>query len=52
MENSIDGYHAVPTHDTYMKYLSSTGIRVAGGVSGRGRALGRSCDGFPRGIEV
>lgn len=40
VENSIDGYHAVPTHDTYMKYLSSTGIRVAGGVSGRGRALG------------
>ncbi len=40
VENSIDGYHAVPTHDTYMKYLSSMGIRVAGGVSGRGRALG------------
>ncbi len=40
VENSIDGYHAAPTHDTYMKYLSSMGIRVADGVSGRGRALG------------
>ncbi|MDN4521120.1 aromatic ring-hydroxylating dioxygenase subunit alpha [Mycolicibacterium austroafricanum] len=41
VENSIDGYHAAPTHDTYMKYLSSMGIEVAGGLAGRGRALGR-----------
>ncbi|MEU2004566.1 aromatic ring-hydroxylating dioxygenase subunit alpha [Rhodococcus sp. NPDC019627] len=40
VENSIDGYHAAPTHDTYMKYLSSMGIDVAGGLAGRGRALG------------
>lgn len=40
VENSIDGYHAAPTHDTYMKYLSSMGIRVADGVAGSGRALG------------
>lgn len=40
VENSIDGYHAAPTHDTYMKYLSSMGIEVAGGLAGTGRALG------------
>jgi p-cumate 2,3-dioxygenase alpha subunit len=40
VENSIDGYHAAPTHDTYMKYLSSMGIDVAGGLAGGARALG------------
>ncbi len=40
VENSIDGYHAAPTHDTYMKYLSSMGINVAGGLVGVGRSLG------------
>ncbi|AHC26142.1 MULTISPECIES: aromatic ring-hydroxylating oxygenase subunit alpha [Mycobacteriaceae] len=39
-ENSMDGYHALPTHDTYIKYLSSMGVDVSGGLSGTGRALG------------
>lgn len=40
VENSIDGYHAVPTHDTYMKYLSSMGVDLSGGVDGDAKALG------------
>ncbi|MCE3554484.1 aromatic ring-hydroxylating dioxygenase subunit alpha [Pseudonocardia sp. RS11V-5] len=39
-ENSIDGYHAVSTHDTYFKYLVALGTDLAGGVNGTARALG------------
>ncbi|ODU07601.1 MAG: p-cumate dioxygenase [Pseudonocardia sp. SCN 72-86] len=39
-ENSIDGYHAVPTHDTYFKYLVALGTDLSGGVDGTARALG------------
>jgi len=40
-ENSVDGYHALPTHDTYFKYLTSTGVELgAGGFWGRGCGLG------------
>lgn len=39
-ENSIDGYHAVSTHDTYFKYLVSLGTDLAGGVQGTAKALG------------
>lgn len=39
-ENSIDGYHAVPTHDTYFKYLVALGTDLSGGVAGSARALG------------
>lgn len=39
-ENSIDGYHAVPTHDTYFKYLTALGTSLAGGVAGAPKVLG------------
>lgn len=40
-ENSVDGYHALPTHDTYFKYLTSTGVELgAGGFRGHGCGLG------------
>ncbi len=39
-ENSVDGYHAVPTHDTYFKYLNALGTSLAGGVAGTATALG------------
>ncbi len=39
-ENSIDGYHAVPTHDTYFKYLTALGTSLAGGVGGTAVGLG------------
>jgi p-cumate 2,3-dioxygenase alpha subunit len=39
-ENSIDGYHAVSTHDTYFKYLVALGTDLAGGVNGTAKALG------------
>ena len=32
VENSIDGYHAQSTHDTYFKYLVSIGTDLQGGV--------------------
>ncbi|MGQ0483436.1 MAG: aromatic ring-hydroxylating oxygenase subunit alpha [Pseudonocardia sp.] len=38
-ENSIDGYHAVPTHDTYFKYLVAKGL-VLGALTGGARDLG------------
>ena len=25
VENSIDGYHLIPTHNTYLEYLGGTG---------------------------
>ncbi|MDT5226172.1 MAG: p-cumate 2,3-dioxygenase subunit alpha [Mycobacterium sp.] len=40
VENSIDGYHAESTHDTYLKYLVSIGTELRGGVSGRAIDLG------------
>jgi p-cumate 2,3-dioxygenase subunit alpha len=39
-ENSIDGYHAVSTHDTYFKYLVALGTDLKGGVAGTAKALG------------
>ncbi len=39
-ENSIDGYHAVSTHDTYFKYLVALGTNLSGGVQGTAKALG------------
>jgi len=39
-ENSIDGYHAVSTHDTYFKYLIALGTNLKGGVQGTARDLG------------
>lgn len=39
-ENSVDGYHANPTHDTYFKYLVALGTDLSGGVSGVTRDLG------------
>jgi p-cumate 2,3-dioxygenase subunit alpha len=40
VENSVDGYHAQSTHDTYFKYLSSMGTDLRGGVDGRAVGLG------------
>jgi len=39
-ENSIDGYHAISTHDTYFKYLIALGTSLKGGVQGTARDLG------------
>ncbi|EKF25789.1 rieske domain protein [Mycolicibacterium hassiacum DSM 44199] len=40
VENSVDGYHAQSTHDTYFKYLVSLGTDLQGGVDGRAITLG------------
>jgi len=40
VENSIDGYHAAATHDTYMKFLANMGTDLSTGVDGIGRSLG------------
>jgi phenylpropionate dioxygenase-like ring-hydroxylating dioxygenase large terminal subunit len=40
VENSIDGYHAAATHDTYMKFLVNMGTDLSTGVDGIGRSLG------------
>ncbi len=40
VENSIDGYHAASTHDTYFKYLVDLGTELGAGVSGVTRDLG------------
>ncbi|WP_433296866.1 aromatic ring-hydroxylating oxygenase subunit alpha [Pseudonocardia sp. CA-142604] len=40
VENSVDGYHAVPVHDTYFKYLAELGSESRLTGSGRGRDLG------------
>ena len=40
VENSIDGYHAASTHDTYFKYLVALGTDLSGGVDGISRDLG------------
>ena len=39
-ENSVDGYHAVSTHDTYFKYLVALGTDLTGGVNGVAKPLG------------
>jgi p-cumate 2,3-dioxygenase subunit alpha len=39
-ENSVDGYHAVSTHDTYFKYLVALGTDLKGGVQGTAKDLG------------
>lgn len=40
VENSIDGYHAAATHDTYFKFLVSQGTDLGAGVDGISRSLG------------
>ena len=40
VENSIDGYHAVSTHDTYFKYLVALGTDLSVGVKGTAHDLG------------
>lgn len=40
VENSIDGYHAASTHDTYFKYLVDLGTDLSVGVNGVTRDLG------------
>jgi p-cumate 2,3-dioxygenase alpha subunit len=40
VENSIDGYHAASTHDTYFKYLVSLGTDLSVGVKGVTKDLG------------
>ncbi len=39
-ENSVDGYHALPTHDTYFKYLVARGLVFSGSLDGRAKNLG------------
>jgi p-cumate 2,3-dioxygenase alpha subunit len=41
-ENSVDGYHAVPVHKSYLAYLQGTGALLPGSavVTGRAKALG------------
>ncbi len=39
-ENSLDGYHAMPTHKTYFDYIDSLWSERPKGVQGEGRALG------------
>jgi p-cumate 2,3-dioxygenase subunit alpha len=40
VENSIDGYHAASTHDTYFKYLVDLGTDLSVGVDGLTKDLG------------
>lgn len=45
VENSLDGYHLVPTHQTYLDYISSLGTDLSGEtmtarIPGRAKALG------------
>ena len=45
VENSLDGYHLVPTHQTYLDYITSLGTddsgeTMASRLPGRARALG------------
>lgn len=39
-ENSIDGYHGAPTHQTYFEYLKNMGTDISIGVDGIGLELG------------
>ena len=40
VENSIDGYHVFPTHQTYWDYMALEGMEVPKDRPGIGRALG------------
>jgi p-cumate 2,3-dioxygenase subunit alpha len=40
VENSIDGYHALRVHETYLQYMVSQGYDFRGGLQGVGRSLG------------
>lgn len=40
VENSIDGYHAMTTHITYLTYLKDMGTDLSTGIAGIGRDLG------------
>jgi p-cumate 2,3-dioxygenase alpha subunit len=40
VENSIDGYHALQVHATYLQYMVNQGYDFRGGLQGVGRALG------------
>jgi p-cumate 2,3-dioxygenase alpha subunit len=40
VENSIDGYHALRVHETYLQYMVHQGYDFRGGLQGVGRALG------------
>ena len=45
VENSLDGYHLVPTHQTYLDYISSlgtdeSGLSITQRVPGKAKALG------------
>ncbi len=35
VENSFDGYHGLPTHQRYMRFLEETGVDLKAGLSGR-----------------
>src|SRR5260370_34251902 len=40
-ENSIDGYHVGPTHETYITFLKNQGVSTTGSLSGgEGKDLG------------
>ena len=39
-ENSIDGYHAIPTHQTYFDYMANGSATMMSDRKGFGRALG------------
>jgi p-cumate 2,3-dioxygenase alpha subunit len=40
VENSIDGYHALRVHETYLQYMIGQGYDFRGGLQGVGRSLG------------
>jgi p-cumate 2,3-dioxygenase alpha subunit len=40
VENSLDGYHVFPTHQTYWEYMALEGLQVPKDRQGIGRALG------------
>ncbi|HZA24874.1 MAG TPA: aromatic ring-hydroxylating dioxygenase subunit alpha, partial [Dehalococcoidia bacterium] len=40
VENSLDGYHVFPTHQTYWEYMALEGLQVPKDRRGIGRALG------------
>src|SRR5256884_4164514 len=41
-ENSVDGYHGLPLHQSYFAYLQGSGALIEGGptIAGGARALG------------
>lgn len=40
VENSVDGYHALTTHATYLDYLGNSGALTRVGIAGGAKALG------------